>query len=440
MKPLLFLLGMTLIGAIGGAAWTWAELGHYGSTPPGIGLDLPTVADTPLPQVEIVDGSTYDFGTMNFGSKLKHAFRIKNVGSAPLKLVVAGTSCRCTLAELPNNELPPGGETGVELEWKATEKHGPYSQTATLETNDPRQPRIILGVNGKVVGSYLVDGGEVIFTKVPYDKSASGDFRIFAYTKEPLPLPLDIAWKNPEIAQYYNVEFQPLTAEQLQRDNAPRSGYKGVVTVLPGQAVGDFRQTLEFTLDLPDRPRVSVEVRGSVAGRGSISGTMNWDAENKIYELGRIPRGKAARSEGLTLIVRGDQRETLKLSAGELSPKYLYAEFGGAAILGRSRSNPCPADGHCSGRRAGRVAHGPRKRHAGSHGDRPGLTGSTAVAAGDSLLDRITLQNPIRALQYQRPHDQARAHKCEQQAERLDLAGQLRLDYAERFQRRRDDK
>ena len=61
-----------------------------------------------LPKAE-VDEVTHDFGTMQRGAMGSHEFTITNTGDAPLLLDVGPTSCKCTLGEVADGPLSPGG-------------------------------------------------------------------------------------------------------------------------------------------------------------------------------------------------------------------------------------------------------------------------------------------------------------------------------------------
>src|SRR4051794_37825111 len=67
----------------------------------------------------VVPEPSYDFGTMPRGTSKSHEFVIRNLGTAALKLRLLSTTCKCTLSEVPNASIPPGGSTKVKLEWSA---------------------------------------------------------------------------------------------------------------------------------------------------------------------------------------------------------------------------------------------------------------------------------------------------------------------------------
>jgi hypothetical protein len=343
-KPIFALCFLVALGFAGGYAWTRTELGPIETPPPRLTSDAQLAAErSELPKLEIVDGHTFDFGTMEFATSKKHAFVVKNTGNAPLTLKMLGTSCKCTLAQLPNDRLDPGKETKIELEWKANERHGPYTQTATLETNDPRHPTVIFTVSGRVIGSHLLEPSDITFTRVTAGESASAEFRIYCYVQDQLPPPENIQWTNAETREFYDVKFEPLRVQELaQRDDQAKSGYKGLITLKPSQQLGDFRQTLTFILPTAQRPLITLELRGTVEGRASILGDERWDPEHDLWSLGEWKRGTAKSEPGLTLVLVGDQREKLQPRVITKSPEWIGVEFGTPTYLSERNQTHLP--------------------------------------------------------------------------------------------------
>lgn len=343
-KPFLALCILTAAGFAGGWTWTRVELGPIETPPPRISSDAELAAErAKLPKLEVIDGNTFDFGTMEFATAKKHAFLVKNAGQAPLTLKMLGTSCKCTLAQLPNDRLEPGSTTTIELEWKANERHGPYSQTATLETNDPRHPTMIFTVIGRVIGSHLIEPSDVTFTRVTAGETATAEFRVYCFVQEELAPPESVQWSYPETRDFFEVKFESLSAADLkQRDDQPKSGYKGLIILKPGLQLGDFRQTLTFILPTTQRPQLTLELRGTVEGRASILGDERWDAEHDIWSLGEWKRGTAKREPGLTLVLVGDQRESLHPRVITHTPAWVDVEFGTPTFVAERNQTHLP--------------------------------------------------------------------------------------------------
>ncbi len=89
----------------------------------------------------VVDATTHNFETMQRGSSKEHAFKVTNEGARPLTVEVLNTTCKCTVGDVADAPIPPGGTVDVKLSWVAKAMPGSFRQTATLKTNDPRAPR-----------------------------------------------------------------------------------------------------------------------------------------------------------------------------------------------------------------------------------------------------------------------------------------------------------
>ena len=330
-------------GFAGGYAWTRVEMGSIDTPPARLTSDAQLAAErSKLPKLEVLDGTTFDFGTMEYGSSKQHAFVVKNAGQTPLTLKVLSTSCSCTIAQPHNGQLKPGEQTKIELKWEA-KRHGPFTQSAKLESNDPLHQTLDFTVTGRVVGTYLVEPSDIIFTSVTAGEAAKAEFRVYCFAQDQLALPENVQWTKPEMRDSYDVKFVPLTAAELaQRDDQPKSGYKGLITFKPDQQLGEFRQTLQFILPTAERPLVTFELRGKVEGLASILGDERWDADHLSWSLGEWKRGAAKRESGLTLVLVGDQRESLKPRVIIHKPEWIGVEFGTPIFLAERNQTHLP--------------------------------------------------------------------------------------------------
>lgn len=342
-KTLILLVLLAAAGFAGGYAWTRIELGPIDTSPARLTSDAQLAAErSQLPKLEVLDGTTFDFGSMEYGSWKQHAFVVKNAGQTPLTIKVLSTSCSCIVPELPNGQLKPGEQTKVELKWEA-KRHGPFTQSAKLETNDPLHPTLDLTVTGRVVGTYLVEPSDITFTQLTAGEPASAEFRVYCFVQDQLASPESVQWTNPENRDQFAVKFEPLTAAELaQRDDHPKSGYKGIIAVKTGEQLGDFRQTLNFILPTAERPLVTLDLRGTVEGRASILGDERWDADHLIWSLGEWKRGTAKQESGLTVVLMGDQREALKPRVVSHTPEWIDVEFGSPIFLAERNQTHLP--------------------------------------------------------------------------------------------------
>ncbi|GEM_PF-1120438 len=85
----------------------------------------------------------YDFGEVNSTQVLTRTFIIANMGSSPLLILRAYTTCGCTTADFTAAEIPPGKVILMTLKFD-TGFHNMSGTTVRrgvmIETNDPNQP------------------------------------------------------------------------------------------------------------------------------------------------------------------------------------------------------------------------------------------------------------------------------------------------------------
>src|SRR6188508_471536 len=133
MKARNVLIASVLAGTFLGVGWTWADFGSAPQllTPPA--ESGPTMEQgRELPHL-VIDATKHDFGAVEAGSQVRHAFRISNEGTGTLKLKAGKTSCSaCTIAEIENPEVPPGESTTVVVAYEAGRRSVTFGQTATV--------------------------------------------------------------------------------------------------------------------------------------------------------------------------------------------------------------------------------------------------------------------------------------------------------------------
>jgi hypothetical protein len=321
------ILVSAILGVGLGVGLTWAELGPLSRPPKGLGIDEPVPLDRPLPRVVVVGGDTHDFGRMERDSTRSHTFEIRNDGDAPLKLVERSTSCKCTTSLLDDGLVLPGTTATVTLEWKAITEGGDFRQTATIETNDPRRQFLTLTIHGKVTQSHKVAPEELAFTRVQASDGAHQDLYIYSYGQPDLAISehefLEAATTN-----YFGLEISPMPEELLKKEDGAKAGQVARVILKPGLPLGPLHQTIRLRLNLPDEPVVEIPIVGEVVGDLTVVGPRSqWNDELQILNLGTIKSGLGAKSRGMYLLVKAEDREKLNLQVREIAPRNLNFRF-----------------------------------------------------------------------------------------------------------------
>ena len=328
-----------LIGAVGGWAWTAAELGwhpggderiEWGS--PASPLTPPAPASPGSAPKLVLEQDEFNFGSAEFGATGRHPFVIKNEGRGPLILTKGETSCVCTLAEIKNSEIPPGGSTTVEVIWHP-KTHGPFRQSAQVLTNDPQRPRIELAIYGTVVSSYQLSPESIVFSNLAATRSATGQARVYSFATDKLAI-VDPQWSDKSMAQFYELQTEPLTADQLKEEKGAKSGCLMKVTVKPGLPAGPFAERIRFHVNTADGPEFELGVEGNVTGPIEV-----WEPRIGTRPSERscsAPCSFARRGEDGRCILTDPRRgtETSDLRLDKVTPSTLKVTVGKLEKLG----------------------------------------------------------------------------------------------------------
>jgi hypothetical protein len=78
------------------------------------------------------------------------AFKYENKGSKLVNIKAVRTSCGCTTAALPKNDVAPGEKGEIVATFKAGDRTGQQVKTVTVETDDPQQPQTVLTLKANI--------------------------------------------------------------------------------------------------------------------------------------------------------------------------------------------------------------------------------------------------------------------------------------------------
>ena len=245
-------IGTALVGVLVG-------VGHalIGYRDPG--LELRGFLADPLPAQNVIpvedaavlvveNGESYDFGSMDRGETLEHAFVFRNNGTRPLKLGTPRTDCMCMLPELGSEGIPPGESRDVILRWTPRKYEMEFRQTATIPTTgDPRRRVVTLEVFGRVLPRIRSVPATVSVGNITSLDERELQTIIYGYQSDTLEV-TGTNWLQPQLADRFEVSFRPATPEELEREIDAKSALVCQLKIKPGLPLGGFHQRL--TVDL----------------------------------------------------------------------------------------------------------------------------------------------------------------------------------------------
>jgi hypothetical protein len=272
-----------------------------------------------------VDQPHYDFGSMQRGTTKSHEFVIRNTGNAPLKIRNGGTTCKCTLSQLTEESIPPGGSTTVKLEWKAKADNGPFRQNATVLTNDPTNSSVELQVDGQILALSGVEPPDFLFDKLAVGEKKSASVYVMAMLQDELTV-TDPQISDPTIRDKFDIKVEPVEKSALPNKNAKR-GYRVTLTTKDNLPVGRFHAWVSLNTDLTDAKKLDIPIAGQVVGDVGVRGITNWNEEEGILTIGSVKSSEGGHGK-VNLVARGAGAGDVKFALKSKDPEELKVTLG----------------------------------------------------------------------------------------------------------------
>lgn len=333
MKSLLVLsVTSALLGLGLGGLWAYVEVPATLPREP-IAVSKKQEAKKPVevnfPKAEVPE-LIYEFGNIERGTSMSHVFKIRNVGKQPLHVEVASTTCKCTVGDLSKEDVPPGEESDILLEWVAKTGPGPFRHGAVLSTNDPTQTSINLTVEGQVVESTAMSPAELMFGSVQAGESPSASLYLMSFLEDEIKV-LDYELSDEALAKQMEIEIQPAELAELPSPDAT-SGMKVTVTYRSGKTLGPFFNWMTVNTNLKKAEKLLVPIAGTVVGDVSIFGP-GWVEPKGLLRMGSFS-GSEGKRVPLKVAIRGEHAHDANFEIAEVDPPQLKAVLGEPRKMG----------------------------------------------------------------------------------------------------------
>jgi hypothetical protein len=299
-------------------------------------MDLPP-EDGPQPVVE-VDNEDYDFGELEYGGSGSHTFVFYNRGEYDLHLKTGEVTCKCTISNVGQESIPPGGSAEVRLDWVVKTANDEFRQSALILTNDHLRRRVVLNIHGKVTRPILAIPENLALGSVQPGEAKTAYVDVYTVRDEPIN-GLTAEFYDHQAAKHFSVDVAPLPREQYVKPNA-KSAVRVSLTTKSTLPPGPIRQTIRLVHGLEDVGPLEVSVTGRVAGNLTIVGA-GWNDEAQELALPPVPADTGMRRT-LNLFVRDADADKLHWKIVGTSPSFLTAELGPTADIGGGRSTRTP--------------------------------------------------------------------------------------------------
>lgn len=339
---LLALIVGTTIGAVLGYRQYGQPVGQFGPFPPqepastaDVEAYLASRRDAGSPKIEVVGEREYHFGVMQRDAESSHQFVVKNVGDAPLEMVVAGSTCKCTVGKLEKESLAPGESTVVNLEWSAKTNTQTFSQSATLRTNDPANGELQLVVRGDVVDTVAVEPQSWNIGDVEASEPITLKTILYNHSDQPIEI-VEARWADEVFDAASTIEFQSrlIDPESDGIHSGAREAFEFSIDVAPGARQSSLHQTLRIryrTADDAAPQPVELVLTGRTVDALSLLGGSNLVPRgNGVYHLrlGTAKQGES-KEEKVHVVLRGKFKDSAELKISDVQPPdAIEAELG----------------------------------------------------------------------------------------------------------------
>lgn len=195
--------------------------------------------DAPELPRAVVSQKEIDFGNLPPLTNSAHVFHIRNDGEGPLKLSVGSSTCKCTIAQLPDKVVKPGQVGRIMLQWNTGKKAARYDHYASVKTNDPLMPQVVFRVSGAVAALATHFPEAIDFGRVKPGTQREQGVVIYSQTWDAL----EVFQVEPS-SEGVSYRIEPASEAELTALEAT-SGVRLLLTSPPAQGHGSFNGSIK---------------------------------------------------------------------------------------------------------------------------------------------------------------------------------------------------
>ncbi|HEV7735143.1 MAG TPA: DUF1573 domain-containing protein [Candidatus Binatia bacterium] len=202
------------------------------------------------PRLEI-EKPVFDFGTVEQGTRVEHAFKVRNGGSASLQVSKVDSSCGCTAGVSADGFVGPGRDTWITVTLDTTRISGRTAKTVIVHSNDPTVPEAALSLTGQVVTDVVVNPTPLYLGRIRRGQTIRRELVISAGRPGAPHDVIDVATETPAVRAYVEAGDTP-------------DQQRVVVEITPNLPLGRFTDELRVRTSSPRQPIVIIPVFGSI--------------------------------------------------------------------------------------------------------------------------------------------------------------------------------
>jgi len=134
------------------------------------------------PRIEMRE-MAYNFGELFHQEKYVHSFDVRNLGNANLEIKSVQPSCGCTTVKF-DRIIGPGQMGHIELSIDGAKVHGEFDKSASVVSNDPQIPHMVLKMTGKAIPYVNVDPEGTVYLQGQYGEPIMQDLTVTSNEKD----------------------------------------------------------------------------------------------------------------------------------------------------------------------------------------------------------------------------------------------------------------
>jgi hypothetical protein len=235
------------------ALFFWALCAQGAFASEDVGGDA-SVVSTDRPRASIhVNEMTYDFGQVLESAEVVHDYTVRNTGRMTLNISGVRTSCGCTIAHF-DKEIPPGGEGKVTLKVNLKGFQGKISKTATVSSNDPKNPELVIKVEGSVIALIDVKPTSNVVFRGLADQTTETVLDLSATST-----PFHISSTETNLTDNISYKLETVEDGKLYR-----------VRVANRTKRGNYAGFIKLVTDMAQKPELLIRVNGFIEGEVSV--------------------------------------------------------------------------------------------------------------------------------------------------------------------------
>jgi hypothetical protein len=247
-------------GTAGVSGWTpaivlacvlfWICPASAASHPPAEKQPAADVRAHPLIEVKELE---YNFGKIMEGTEVEHEFIVKNAGTADLNIEDVRVDCGCTAVSF-DPKISPKGEGKLKMKVSLKNYAGKVEKKATIRSNDPQTPELVVSVQGTVVPFIEVKPSADIVFRGMADQLAESVLELGASAA-----PFHITGAETNIGENIDYKLETIVEGKF---------YK--LKVSNKLKRGNYGGFIRLATDMAQKPDIVIRVSGFVEGEISI--------------------------------------------------------------------------------------------------------------------------------------------------------------------------